>query len=166
VIALIAEAGYSARPMAETGAGFWSDGRIWQRSAFNTFSCLVGCSIGDFAMIVYLQAMHTSLPMLLQMALATVAGLITSVVLETLLLHRREQMAWPFALRTAMAMSFLSMVAMEMAMNLTDLMITGGRLPIGDPRFWMAFVPSAVTGFLVPWPYNYFRLKKHNKACH
>lgn len=168
VIALIREAGYTARPVTGKAAGntFWNDTRIWHRSAFNTMNCLVGCSIGDFGMIVYLQAAHPAMPMFLQMVLATIAGLMTSVLLETLLLNRREKMAWPLALRTAMAMSFLSMVAMEVAMNLTDLMITGGRLPISDHRFWLAFIPSAIAGFLAPWPYNYFRLKKHGMACH
>lgn len=63
-------------------------------------------------------------------------------------------------------MSFISMVAMEVAMNLTDFMITGGKLSMATPAYRLSFIPAAVAGFLVPLPYNYFKLKKYNKACH
>jgi hypothetical protein len=32
--------------------------------------------------------------------------------------------------------------------------------------YWLAFIPAAVAGFLTPLPYNYYQLKKHNRACH
>jgi hypothetical protein len=168
----LAAAGYRALPVAqakptlEQKPRFWADRAVWKRSALNTFSCLVGCSIGDFAMIAYLQGFRPETPMLVQMMLATAAGLITSIALESVLMRYRERFSWGQALRMALSMSFLSMVAMEVVMNLTDLMITGGRLGLSDPRFWLAFAPSALAGFLVPLPYNYFQLKKHNKACH
>ena len=63
-------------------------------------------------------------------------------------------------------MSFLSMVAMEIAMNATDFMITGGKMALSNPNYWLAFIPAALLGFLVPLPYNYYKLKKYNKACH
>ena len=145
---------------------FWTDQPRWRRAAFNTLSCLLGCSIGDFAMIIYLQAFHPATPMAVQMVLAVIAGLLTSVLLETALMRYRERFAWGAALRMAVSMSFISMVAMEVAMNTTDFMITGGRLALSDPGYWLAFIPSAVVGFLVPLPYNYYQLKKHDKACH
>lgn len=153
-------------PTKLASSGFWSDGRLWRRASLNTLSCLIGCSIGDFAMIIYLQAYHPGTSMAVQMALAIVAGLITSVALETVLMRIREKFAWGAALRMAIGMSFLSMVAMEVAMNTTDFMITGGRMALSDPMYWFAFIPAALAGFLVPLPYNYHQLKKHNKACH
>lgn len=153
-------------PMASAIVGFWSESRLWRRAGLNTLSCLIGCSIGDFAMIIYLQAYHPGTPMAVQMALAIVAGLTTSVALETVLMRIREKFAWGAALRMAIGMSFLSMVAMEVAMNTTDFMITGGTMALSDPRYWLAFIPAAAAGFMVPLPYNYYQLKKHNKACH
>lgn len=177
VVAHLEHAGYHAKPATAPEAcslmddpapaqRFWNDGRMWKRSAFNTFSCLVGCSIGDFGMIIYLQAFHPGTPMMVQMVLAIIAGLLTSITLETVLMHARERLTWGTAFRMALSMSFLSMVAMEVAMNFTDFMITGGRMALSDPRYWLAFAPAALAGFLVPWPYNYYQLKKHNKACH
>lgn len=153
-------------PVAMEQGGFWSERPIWGRAAFNTLSCLLGCSIGDFGMIIYLQAFHPGTSMSVQMILAIVAGLATSIALETVLMRKREQWTWGKALRMALSMSFISMVSMEIAMNLTDFMITGGRLALSDPRYWLAFIPSALAGFLVPLPYNYYQLKKHGKSCH
>lgn len=144
----------------------WSDWAVWKRAAFNTFNCLVGCSIGDFAMIIYLQHYHPETPMLTQMILAIIAGLITSIALETAILHYREKLNWTSAFKMAIGMSFISMVAMEIAMNATDFMITGGKLALSDPNYWLAFIPAALVGFLVPLPYNYYQLKKYNKSCH
>lgn len=93
-------------------------------------------------------------------ALAMLNGLLTSIALETFIL-RRGGMDFSAAFKTAMGMSFVSMLAMESAMNLADFMITGGaRLtPVSVPAMLAA-------GFLAPWPYNYWRLKKYGKACH
>lgn len=145
---------------------FWFDRKIWNRSGFNTMNCLIGCSIGDFGMILYLQAFHPGTSMAIQMILATITGLITSVILETVLLHVREKFSWKLSLQTAFSMSFLSMVAMELAMNTTDFMITGGKAAFSNPSYWFALLAAMVAGFLVPWPYNYYKLKKFNKACH
>ncbi|HZH36887.1 MAG TPA: DUF4396 domain-containing protein, partial [Flavisolibacter sp.] len=105
-------------------------------------------------------------PMWLQMLLAVVAGLTTSIALETALMHYREKFKWSAALRMAFSMSFLSMVAMEIAMNGTDFMLTGGKAQISSAFYWLAFIPAAVAGFLTPLPYNYYQLKKHKRACH
>lgn len=145
---------------------FWTDTNIWQRASVNTLNCLIGCSIGDFAMVIFLQAYFPSVSMSVQMVLATIAGLITSIILETALLHWREKFAWSFAFRTALSMSLLSMIAMEIAMNTTDFMITGGKAAFGNPMYWTALLVAMVAGFMVPLPYNYYKLKKFNKACH
>jgi len=93
------------------------------------------------------------------MSLAMLNGLITSVLLETFILSK--QMTVSEALRTALGMSFISMLAMEMAMNLTDILLTGGA----QITWWVT--PIMLTaGFLTPWPYNYWRLKKYNASCH
>ncbi|MDR3235143.1 MAG: DUF4396 domain-containing protein [Prevotellaceae bacterium] len=144
----------------------WNDFAVWKRAAFNTFNCLIGCSAGDFAMLIILQYAYPHTPMAVQMLLATAAGLLTSMVLETTILRYREKLVWRAALHTAAGMSFLSMVAMETAMNAADFMVTGGKLALSDPRYWLAFIPATVAGFLAPLPYNYYRLKKHRKACH
>lgn len=144
----------------------WRDVIIWRKAGFNTFNCLIGCSIGDFLMIIFLQHKYPETPMMTQMILATIAGLISSVALETTILNYRENFSWKVAFKTAIGMSFLSMVAMELAMNSTDFMITGGKMTMGNPKYWLAFIPSAIVGFLVPLPYNYYQLKRHNKACH
>lgn len=147
-------------------ASFWSDWSKWKRASTNTFSCLVGCSIGDFGMVFYLQAYHPSTPMVTQMILAIIAGLCTSILLETIILKTREQFSWSFALKTAFGMSFISMVAMEIAMTSTDFMITGGKAAFSDPMYWLALIPALIVGYLVPLPYNYYKLKKFNQACH
>jgi copper chaperone CopZ len=145
---------------------FWQDKNVWSRASLNTLNCLIGCSIGDFGVIIYLQAFYPNTSMTMQAILATIAGLMTSVLLETILLRSREKFSWKFAFQTAISMSFLSMVAMELAMNATDFMITGGKAAFDNPMYWTALLFALVAGFLVPLPYNYYKLKKFNKACH
>lgn len=154
------------KPIKEKEKGFWGDRNVWRRAGFNTLNCLIGCSIGDFAMIIYLQVYHPGTPMWLQMALAIMAGLLTSIALETSILHLREKLVWKAALKMALSMSLISMVGMEVVMNTTDFMITGGKAQLGSINYWLAFLPAALAGFLAPLPYNYYQLKKHNKACH
>ena len=147
-------------------ASFWADGHKWKRAVFNTFNCLVGCSIGDFGALIILQRYFPGTPMATQMGIAIIAGLFTSILLETVLLKRREGFGWKLAFRTALSMSFISMIGMEIAMNLTDLAITGGKAAFGTISYWLAFIPAMIIGFLAPLPYNYYKLKKFNKACH
>ena len=160
---LLHKAGYK---ILEKKAGFWNDVRVWKRASFNTLNCLIGCSIGDFGMVIFLQAYYPETPMMWQMILAIIAGLITSITLETILLKTRESFSWSFALKTAFGMSFISMVAMELAMTGTDFMITGGKAAFDSLTYWVALAPALIVGFLTPLPYNYFKLKKFNKACH
>lgn len=93
------------------------------------------------------------------MALAMMNGLLTSIALETGLLLREHSLQ--FALRTAFGMSFISMLAMELAMNLMDWGLTGGAM-----LTWWVIPPMLLVGFLAPLPYNYWRLKALGKACH
>lgn len=144
----------------------WRNIKNWKRASFNTLNCLIGCSIGDFGMIIFLQAYYPQTSMMWQMILAIIAGLTTSILLETALLKYREHFSWTFALKTAFGMSFISMVGMEIAMNTTDFMVTGGKAVFDDPMYWGALIIAMIAGFLAPLPYNYYKLEKFNKACH
>ncbi len=139
----------------------WKCKHTWKKSAQNTAWCLLGCSIGDFGTIFYFQnnpsdIFNTTTSI---MTLAIINGLITSVALETFILSR--QMNFSEALKTALGMSFISMIAMEIAMNVTDVILTGGAI-----LTWWAAPIMLLVGFLTPWPYNYWRLKKYNESCH
>jgi len=155
----------------------WGDSSVWKQSANNTKWCLVGCSIGEFGTLAYYQQNgihhHISwdivtpgsdafdLWIIFLFLLPLINGLITSVMLETAILVR-AQMDFRNALSTALGMSFIGMLMMEIAMEATDLIYTGGRLGL-DLR---AVIPMLIVGFLTPWPYNYWRLKKYGMACH
>ena len=137
----------------------WKCKHTWRRSAKNTLWCLLGCSIGDFGTILYFQLNAINWPTLSIMILAIINGLITSIILETIILSR--QMNIKIAFQTALTMSFISMVAMEVAMNSVDWLI------LGEAKLVWWIVPlMLLAGFLTPWPYNYYRLKKYNIACH
>ena len=137
----------------------WKCKHTWRRSAKNTLWCLLGCSIGDFGTILYFQLNGVNWPTLSIMILAIINGLITSIILETIILSR--QMTIKIAFQTALTMSFISMLAMEIAMNSVDWLI------LGEAKLVWWIVPiMLVVGFLTPWPYNYYRLKKYNIACH
>lgn len=157
---------YQLTEEGEKERGFWEDLNVWKRAGKNTLNCLIGCSIGDFGMIIYLQTYHHHINMFVMMGLAMVTGLTTSVILETILLRINEKFDWLTALKTAVGMSFLSMVAMELAENATDLILTGAQVSTSQPFYWIALGISLIAGFLVPLPYNYYKLKKFGKACH
>jgi hypothetical protein len=145
---------------------FWGNTDNWERASFNTLNCLIGCSIGDFGMLIFLQAYHPGTPMYLQMSLAIIAGLTTSIALESTILRFREKFNWSLALKTAFSMSFISMIGMEIAMNMTDFMITGGKAAFNTAAYWLALIPAMIAGFVFPLPYNYYKLQKHGKSCH
>lgn len=92
------------------------------------------------------------------MLIAIFNGLVTSVLLETFILLK--SMKFSDALKTALGMSFISMIAMEISMNLTDLILAGGVIT------WWVIPVMLAAGFVTPWPYNYWRLKKYGMACH
>ena len=137
----------------------WKCRHTWQRSAKNTLWCLLGCSIGDFGTILFFQLSAISWPTLVIMVLAIINGLITSIALETIILFR--QMNIKQAFQTAIGMSFISMISMEVSMNAVDWIIVGGAEIV-----WWVIPFMLIVGFLTPWPYNYWRLKKFNLACH
>ena len=93
------------------------------------------------------------------MSLAILNGLMTSITLETIILS--WQMTLKLAFKTAVGMSLISMISMEVAMNVTDVMLTGGAVL----TWWVIPIMLAV-GFVTPLPYNYWRLKALGKACH
>ena len=138
----------------------WSCKHTWSISAKNTFWCLLGCSIGDFGTILFFQLTKISFPVLAIMILAIINGIITSIILETIILLR-QNFSLKLAFKTAVGMSLISMVSMEIAMNATDYFLTGGAIL----TWWVVPIMLAV-GFVTPWPYNYWRLKKFNEACH
>ena len=138
----------------------WSCKHTWKRSAKNTAWCLLGCSIGDFGTILFFQLSKIPFPVLGIMTLAIINGLITSVILETVILMR-QNFDFKKAFNTAIGMSFISMISMEVAMNLTDYLLTGGAI-----LTWWVVPLMLIVGFVTPWPYNYWRLKKFNIACH
>ena len=138
----------------------WSCKHTWKRSAKNTAWCLLGCSIGDFGTILFFQLTKIPFPVLGIMTLAIINGLITSIILETVILMR-QNFDFRKAFNTAIGMSFISMISMEFAMNLTDYLLTGGAI-----LTWWVVPLMLMVGFVTPWPYNYWRLKKFNIACH
>ncbi len=138
----------------------WSCNHTWGRSAKNTAWCLLGCAIGDFGTILFFQLTQIPLPVLTIMILAIINGLITSIILETTILLK-QNLKFSNALKTALGMSFISMISMEVAMNVTDYFLTGGAI-----LTWWVVPIMLIVGFLTPWPYNYWRLKKYNQACH
>ena len=137
----------------------WSCNHTWKRSAKNTAWCLLGCAIGDFGTILYFQITGIPWPVLAIMTLAIINGLITSIILETFILLK--QMNLRQAIWTALSMSFISMISMEITMNAVDWWITGGAI-----LTWWIMPIMLIVGFITPWPYNYWRLKKFNIACH
>jgi len=138
----------------------WSCKHTWKRSAKNTAWCLLGCSIGDFGTILFFQLTKIPFPVLGIMILAIANGLITSIILETIILIK-QNFNFNNAFKTAIGMSFISMISMEVAMNLTDYLLTGGAM-----LTWWVTPIMLIVGFLTPWPYNYWRLKKFGIDCH
>ena len=94
------------------------------------------------------------------MILAIINGLITSIALETIIMMK-QNFSFKNAFKAATEMSFISMIAMEVAMNLTDYILTGGAI-----LTWWVVPIMLLVGFVTPWPYNYWRLKKYGLACH
>ena len=138
----------------------WSCKHTWKTSAKNTMWCVIGCAIGDFGTILFFQLTKIPFPVLGIMTLAIINGLITSIILETIILIK-QNFRFKSALKTACGMSFISMISMEITMNMTDYFLTGGAILV-----WWVVPIMLVIGFLTPWPYNYWRLKKFRIACH
>jgi hypothetical protein len=139
----------------------WKCKHTWKRASINTLWCLLGCSIGDFGTIYFFQITGNpwEFSVFLIMSLAIMNGLITSIMLETFILSR--QMILKEAFKVAIGMSLISMISMEVAMNIVDVLLTGGAM-----LTWWVIPIMLLAGFITPLPYNYFRLKKYGKACH
>lgn len=137
----------------------WRCKQTWKTASYNTSWCLLGCAIGDMGTILYFQISGIDWSVLWIMMLAIFNGLLTSIILETIILNR--QMPFYLALKTALGMSLISMISMEAAMNLTDYFLTGGAI-----LTWSAAPLMLAAGFVTPLPYNYWRLKALGKACH
>ena len=151
---------YSTIDTGKTKPRFhWKCKHTWRRSAKNTAWCLLGCSIGDFGTILFFQLSGIPWPTLPIMLLAIINGIITSIILETIVLS--GQMILSKAFRTAIGMSLISMISMELSMNAVDWIILGEAKLV-----WWIIPIMLIVGFLTPWPYNYYRLKKYNIACH
>ena len=137
----------------------WKVRSTWTQASKNTFWCLLGCSIGDFGTIFFFQYNKIAWPVMGIMILAIINGIITSIILETFILSR--QMALNLAFKTAIGMSLISMISMEVTMNVTDVLLTGGA-----KLTWWVIPIMLIVGFLTPLPYNYWRLQALKKACH
>ena len=137
----------------------WKCKHTWRRSAKNTLWCLLGCSIGDFGTILYFQLTGIPWSTLSIMILAIINGIITSIALETIVLSK--QMILSKAFRIAIGMSLISMISMEISMNAVDWILLGEAKLV-----WWIIPLMLLAGFLTPWPYNYYRIKKYNISCH
>lgn len=137
----------------------WFCKNTWKRSSKNTAWCLLGCSIGDFGTILFFQFFIVSFSDFFIMILAIINGLISSIILETFILSK--QMKLKEALRVAIGMSFISMLIMEISMNLIDYIIMGKALIV-----WWIVPIMLFFGFFSALPYNYWNLKKYDISCH
>ena len=137
----------------------WNCKHTWKSASINTLWCLIGCSIGDFGTILFFQYSQYELPVHYIMTLAIINGIITSIILETIILSFSQPLK--IAFKTAIGMSIISMIGMEFAMNLVDYIMTGGAII----NIYTIF-PMLLAGFFTPLPYNYYRLKKFNQSCH
>ena len=138
----------------------WFCKNTWFKSAKNTAWCLLGCSIGDFGTILFFQISQIPFPLISIIILAIINGLITSIILETLILMRQNFNLLK-AFQTAIGMSFLSMISMEISMNLVDYII------VGKAYLTLQIIPlMLLAGFITALPYNYWRLKKYDISCH
>ena len=137
----------------------WSCQHTWKKASINTLWCLLGCSIGDFGTIFIFQNIEHYFLTWQVMTFAIINGLLTSVILETIILS--NQMLLKEAFRVAIGMSFISMLAMELAMNIIDVWLTGGA-----KLTWWVVPIMLFVGFITPFPYNYYRLKKWGHGCH
>ena len=147
------------KEMARQRQADWVCRKTWKVASKNTSWCLLGCSIGDFGTILFFQIMGIDWPVVWIMVLAIINGLVTSILLETVILCRLMELKNAF--KTAIGMSLISMVAMEAAMNITDVLLTGGAV-----LNWWVIPLMLIAGFLTPLPYNYWRLKVLGKSCH
>jgi len=135
-------------------------------AARNTALCLFGCSLGDVGVVVFSRLYLPHASFALVMVLAIGAGLVTSVLFETLYLRTQGQ-PLARALRLALGMSLVSMISMEIAMNAVDLGLTGGmRMQLPWAGYLGILLIGEVAGFAAAFPYNWWRLARLGRSCH
>ena len=100
-----------------TSTFHWSCRHTWKRSAKNTAWCVIGCAIGDFGTILFFQLTQIPFPVLGIMILAIINGLITSIILETIILMT-QNFNFINAFKTACGMSLISMISMEIMISI------------------------------------------------
>ena len=137
----------------------WRCKHTWKTASCNTSWCLLGCAIGDMGTILYFQRSGSDWPVLWIILLAIFNGLLTSIILETIILDC--QMPFRLALKIAFGVSLISLISMEAAMNFSDYFLAGGAM-----LTWSALPLMLTAGFVTPLRYNYWRLKALGKACH
>ncbi|OXG38218.1 hypothetical protein J008_05217 [Cryptococcus neoformans] len=107
-------------------------------------------AIGDLSSMWYLMSFHPQMDMAISMALSMTAGISTSIMLETALLHLgKDRMPLTAAARTAFTLG-----------------LSDNSMTLASKEFWLMTCVSMMAGYLVPLPYNYIRLKLWGKACH
>ena len=137
----------------------WTCIHTWKKSSFNTLWCLFGCSIGDLGTIYFFQNSQYEISTMEVMLLAMLNGLITSFTIEVIVLLK--SMSVKNAVKTAFGMSIVSMISMEIAMNYTDFILNGAAI------INLKSLPLVLlAGFIVPLPYNYWKLKTTGISCH
>lgn len=95
----------STQPASMTSKLFWSSGPTWKRASVNTTRCLIGCTLGDFSAMWFLQMYYSDLGMAPIMAISSkiFSRFITRLWLITLhsgqwhlkLHHPRDYLASP-----------------------------------------------------------------------
>ena len=90
----------------------WKCKRTWKIASFNTSWCLVGCSIGDLGTIAYFQFTGIAWPVWAIMTLAIFNGIMTSIMLETLILVRQMPVKLDF--KTALTKILTNFIKYEL----------------------------------------------------
>lgn len=145
---------------------FWAKKTEWRKASVNTSVCLLGCAIGDFGVLIICALYFPETPLMQQMVMAITAGITTSIILETIIMKFKEKFPWKDALKVALSMSLISMITMELAMNIFDMtLVRTYNLTPTNIYYWLLFIPTLGVGFISALPYNYWRLVKFGKSC-
>ena len=137
----------------------WTCIHTWKKSSINTLWCLFGCSIGDLGTIYFFQNSQYEISTMEVMLLAMLNGLITSFTIEVIVLLK--SMSVKNAVKTAFGMRIVSLISIEIAMNYTDFILNGAAI------INLKSLPLVLlAGFIVPLPYNYWKLKTTGISCH
>ena len=119
----------------------------------------------DLGTLIALQVYCPSLGPEVTVPISCAAGISTSLALEsTLLALGKDKMPARVAVRTAFNMSFISMLAMELAENAVEISLTGGTFE--SAASFLALVPATAAGFFAAYPYNFYMLRRHGRSCH